>query len=242
MKKFEIGQKVYSYKSRYRDLIVKEILDNEIVCSGEEYHINERSYPNGWSPCTKTFRNFELRDTPFKTDKNRHVKNKWGGIIQRNPNMVTRLSYLYEDVLKGEVVLDPPYQRGLVWTLEQKQKYIENLFLEKAKITPTMILNWRVTRDRKGAYEILDGRQRISTLFEFIENKFCLCDGTYFRDLSMSDTMFILNHDVNYTRIEKISCTDLTLEEKIELFLEINELGTKMSEEHIQKVKEMLNQ
>ena len=31
---------------------------------------------------------------------------------------------------------------------------------------------------------------------------------------------------------------DLTEEQKIELFLEINELGTKMSEEHLKNIKE----
>ena len=149
------------------------------------------------------------------------------------------VNYFYQGVLSGEININPSYQRGLVWTLEQKQKYIESLFNETAVITPTLVLNWENSRDN-GIYEVIDGKQRLTTIFDFIENKFCLSNGLYFKDLSMSDCNFILYHDIRYTRIEKISYSNLTLNEKIELFLEINELGTKMSEEHIEKVKEMI--
>ncbi|MGL5752055.1 MAG: hypothetical protein ACRCXT_16095, partial [Paraclostridium sp.] len=61
-----------------------------------------------------------------------------------------------------------------------------------------------------------------------------------FYDLSSDDTRYILRLDVRYTRIECICGRNLTLDEKIKLFLEVNELGTKMSEKHIEKVKELL--
>lgn len=237
--KFEIGQKVYSSRTRFRNLEVIGINGFEIECKGESYHEGERNYTNGWHPTTNTFMYYELRDKPFENNQNIHVPTKWKNIIQRNPNMSTSVSYIYQDVLSGDININPPYQRGLVWTLEQKQKYIENLFNETAVITPTIVLNWE-NHIYDSAYEVIDGKQRLTTIFDFIENKFCLSNGLYFKDLSMSDCNFILYHDVRYTRIEKIDYTNLTLNEKIELFLEINELGTKMSEEHIEKVKEMI--
>ncbi|MGL5751107.1 MAG: DUF262 domain-containing protein [Paraclostridium sp.] len=235
---FKIGQKVYCTKTRFRDLIVLEINGLEITCNGESYHSGEQNYTNGWHPCKITFMVYELRNKPFIEIDSIHKPSRWNKIIQRNPNMNTSVSYLYQDVLSGVVTLNPIYQRDLVWTLKQKRSYIENLFKEKAVISPTIVLNWE--NHKEDAYEVLDGKQRLTTIFDFIENKFSLSNKKYFKDLSMSDANFILYHDVRYTRIEKIDNTNLTLDEKVELFLEVNELGTKMSDKHIEKVKELL--
>lgn len=236
MNKFKVGQKVYSSKSRYRNLEVKDFFSSDVLCKGESYHKGEKNYTDGWHPCEQFFRVWEIRDTPFKDNKPLHTKSKWDKIIQRSPNMRTTVAYVYEDVLSGKLDIAPVYQRGLVWTLEQKQSYILNLFNEKATISPTLILNWE-----DDGFELLDGKQRITTVFEFIEDRFELPNGLRCSDLCSSDFYFILYHPIHYTRIEKINQTDLTLEQKIELFLEINELGTKMSEEHIEKVKEMIS-
>ena len=61
-----------------------------------------------------------------------------------------------------------------------------------------------------------------------------------FKNLSQNDVNFLLRHDINYTRIDKRNNKNFTYEEKIELFLEINELGTKMSNKHIEKIKSLL--
>ena len=86
---------------------------------------------------------------------------------------------------------------------------------------------------------MLDGKQRLSTIFEFIENQFCLNDGLYFKNLNGKDKIELLFMDVKAIEIlpRKFS-NQLTDKQKIELFLEINELGTKMSDEHIAKIKE----
>lgn len=237
--KFEVGQKVWCSRTRFRNLEIISINGLEIKCRCETYHEREKNYTDGWHLDTHSFMYYELRNKPFENNNNIHVPTKWKNIIQRNPNMKTSVNRLYEDVLNNSVNINPPYQRDLVWSLEQKQKYIENLFNETAVITPTIILNWEDFKNY-GEYEIIDGKQRLTTIFDFIENKFCLSNGMYFKDLSMSDCNFILYHDVRYTRIEKIDCTNLTLNQKIELFLEINELGTKVSQDHLNKVKDML--
>ena len=50
----------------------------------------------------------------------------------------------------------PEYQRALVWTLKQKQDYINNLFNGMAEIRPTILLYYE---DKKDIYEVLDGKQ-----------------------------------------------------------------------------------
>lgn len=68
-------------------------------------------------------------------------------------------------VAGGETVWfdTPEYQRDLVWTLVQKREYIINLFNGMAEIKPTILLYYE---DKKDIYEVLDGKQRLTTLFQ----------------------------------------------------------------------------
>lgn len=236
---FNIGDKVYSCKSYLRNLEIVKIEGIKIICKGEEYIKNRKNYEEGWHKKNDIILySFEIRLEKFNNTKNYRIKNKWDKIIQRNQNMYMDLMHLYNQIMNKEINLNPFYQRDLVWTNEQKKAYIEALFLDKAEIKPTLILNWE--NYYENCYEILDGKQRISTILEFLNNKFTIFDNILFKDLSESDVKFITSKEVNYTRIEKLNNENLTDEEKIELFLEINELGTKMSDEHIQKIKSML--
>jgi len=137
--------------------------------------------------------------------------------------------------------LNPIYQRDLVWAQPQKANYILNLFYQKAFIEPTIIEYYN---EKFKIYEILDGKQRLTTLFDFIDNKFPVFVAgfkIYFSDLQVSDKAFLLNHDVRYKRImhKDLSC-EIPFETKLELFLEVNELGTKLEQDDINKVKTML--
>ena len=146
-------------------------------------------------------------------------------------------------VAGGEVVWfdNPEYQRTLVWTLKQKQDYINNLFNGMAEIRPTILLYYE---DKKDIYEVLDGKQRLTTLFQFIDNEFALIvDGeeVHFNDLIDTDKKFILNHNVYWTRIMSFKVLEpIALEDKLTLFLKKNYLGTRMSDEQINKVLNML--
>lgn len=136
----------------------------------------------------------------------------------------------------------PEYQRTLVWTLKQKQDYITNLFNGMAEIRPTILLYFE---DNTDIYEVLDGKQRLTTLFQFINNEFAIIvDGeeVYFNDLIDTDKKFILNHNVYWTRIMPFKVLEpIALEDKLTLFLEKNYLGTRMSDEQINKVLNMLD-
>lgn len=239
---FKIGQMVWSSRPSVRNLEVIKVTDLNVYCKGESYTgSNNKGIKEGWYKVNSIeFYPIELRNIPFVTEENLYKKSEWDKVIHRQSNYHSSLSFMYHDYKKGILNLDPEYQRGLVWTLEQKQSYVMNLFLEKAVVAPTLILNWIVEENEKNSFEVLDGKQRLSTLFDFMDNKFPLANGKYFYDLSSDDTRYILRLDVRYTRIECICGRNLTLDEKIKLFLEVNELGTKMSDKHIEKVKELL--
>ena len=142
------------------------------------------------------------------------------------------------DYGSGFFDLHPVYQRGLVWNLEQKQSFIKSLFNKRAKVTPTFLVNPNKIKD--GYYEVLDGKQRISTILEFVKGQFSV-EGFYFDDLSLKDIICFKSVPFVYKTIKyydkKIGETEMPLKSKIELFLQVNEYGEHVSQEHLDKIK-----
>ena len=69
---------------------------------------------------------------------------------------------------KGKIVIQPDFQRNLVWSNIQKSKFIESIILNFP--LPPIYLN--ETRD--STYIVIDGRQRSTALKEFYEGDFSL--------------------------------------------------------------------
>lgn len=72
---------------------------------------------------------------------------------------IGEFSNLYRD---KEVVIRPEYQRLFRWTLEKKSRLIESILLD----IPLPSIFVAVADD--GTWEVVDGLQRLSTLFEFM--------------------------------------------------------------------------
>lgn len=139
-----------------------------------------------------------------------------------------RVEHFHHMKLKGYLDLNPDYQRYLVWTEEQKEDLLTSIF----QLKNTGILT--IIRDCKMDYEVLDGKQRLSTLFDFMEDKFRY-KGKLFSELSLIDRTTVECTQLQYAQIE--SSKDLTTAEKVELFIDFNTKGTQVSEEHIQELK-----
>ncbi len=69
---------------------------------------------------------------------------------------------------QGRLVIDPDYQRNLVWKDHQKSRFIESIILG-FPLPP-----FYVNQQRNGNYTIIDGLQRTTTLHQFLDNKFQL--------------------------------------------------------------------
>ncbi len=67
----------------------------------------------------------------------------------------------------NQIDLDPDFQRRDVWSTASKSKFIESLLLGIP--IPQILLS--VKKDRKGSYIVLDGKQRLLTIKEFISGK-----------------------------------------------------------------------
>jgi hypothetical protein len=69
------------------------------------------------------------------------------------------LANMYES---GELVINPAYQRLFRWKRVQRTRFIESLLLG----IPTPAIFVAETQD--GVWELVDGLQRVSTVFEFM--------------------------------------------------------------------------
>ncbi|MBR0410323.1 MAG: DUF262 domain-containing protein [Eubacterium sp.] len=85
-----------------------------------------------------------------------------------------------------QLMLDVDFQRKSVWDPKQKRELIESILMG----LPLPIIYLK--QQNNATYAVVDGKQRLSTLFGFIDNKFCLKDlkilsflnGKYFKDLT----------------------------------------------------------
>lgn len=82
------------------------------------------------------------------------------------------------ELYRAEILkANPEYQRGIVWNELQKKKLIDSVL--RGYPLPLIYLHYTsktVAGMRNEGYEIIDGQQRIRSLFEFVEGAFKLFD------------------------------------------------------------------
>lgn len=132
------------------------------------------------------------------------------------------------------VDFDVDYQRDLVWTLDDKIALIESIF-NNIEIGKFVFVQRHENTPGK-YYEILDGKQRLSTLCEFYEGRFAY-KGVFYQDLSYMDRYRFTSHPITYGFLENPDKRGI-----YETFIKMNTCGRPMDHKHIDKVKELLNE
>lgn len=243
--KWKIGEKVKTTDKNIRNAVISEIINDRLVkIECEMYFPNSREQirqseitviTNTLIPVDEEYKNSNISEI------NRFGQlTIWKGQEIEIVKVDTDLSKMYRKYAEEEIDLNPEYQRELVWTDKQKQDYILAILKQRAKITPVIIE--KLTEQGTVLYEILDGKQRLTALFDYIDNKYPLKTGEYFKDLSTKDMNVITRARVNYTRITSYKECDVPLDFKLAYFLEINALGTKITDEHIEKIENKLKE
>lgn len=88
----------------------------------------------------------------------------------------TPIQTVYSWYRTNKLYVNRRYQRKLVWTQEEKQRLIESIL--KGYPIPAILIAER--KGSEGAYEIIDGLQRLHAIVSFIETSFDTLDGKYF--------------------------------------------------------------
>lgn len=100
-----------------------------------------------------------------------NLNKKWKELrnTANTENVLMTVSEIIKFYERGRININPAYQRNYRWSNEQKTKFIESLIL-KYPVPPIITIK---TENDNGLYnyEIIDGVQRLSTIFEFVNAK-----------------------------------------------------------------------
>lgn len=135
---------------------------------------------------------------------------------------------------KGLLNLQPDYQRNLVWDLKRKSALIESLLLN------IPIPAFYFDEDSTGKKSVIDGLQRLSTIHQYVNEKFRLrnlqylssCEGKLFSELDIKyrtkifETMLVVN-------ILDERCSPMI---KMDIFRRVNTGGIHLNPQEIRNI------
>jgi hypothetical protein len=137
------------------------------------------------------------------------------------------------------------FQRKKVWSLEDKQNLIESIYMgSSCGMVVVRTFEWKELERRAAAgekelffKEVIDGKQRISTIIEFMNDGFCDRYGNYFSDLNNRAQLDFTNHQlIGYGEMEQADDRSVLMQ-----FLKTNVAGVPQSAEHLKKVANVLD-
>jgi len=127
------------------------------------------------------------------------------------------------------LILNPDFQRGHVWTLDQQSSFVE--YILRGGITQEIRLNhpgWMNTF--KGDFVCVDGLQRITALLGFLENK-VPAFGCLYQDFEGIMPTCSVGIRINSLQTRK---------EVLQWYVDLNTGGTVHSDSEINRVKDLI--
>lgn len=95
-------------------------------------------------------------------------------LLERSSNNIS-ISNFFEEYSVGKYEMDPPYQRLSVWSQEKKAFFIDSI-LKNLPIPPVFLRLKIDDKTGKTRYEVIDGKQRLTSIVEFIEGFLATAD------------------------------------------------------------------
>ena len=230
-RKFKLNEEVQSRGHRYESAKIIEILPND------KYKIayttyNENSRVKRSSGETEVFWYEIIKNKKTNSNIFNKRKEKWRtGISFHN----TRLMEIVRLALEGNLDLDPDYQREYVWSSKDQELLINSIF-EGIEIGKFAMVHLEYKEGSNLLYEILDGKQRVTTLVLFITDQFKY-KGKYFSELASEDRVYFMDYNITLGETR----SELSEKEKREYFLRLNTRGVEQTSAHLEKVKKQLS-
>lgn len=134
----------------------------------------------------------EIESDGFENTETEESEKKLDGIVSdpydpddiKVRRDVFTVTDIYNKIRRGDIDLNPEFQRHLVWDEKQKSRLIESVLLG----IPLPVFYF--SQDHDGIYHVVDGLQRLSTIRDFFDNVFYLrnlehlslhCDKRYYQ-------------------------------------------------------------
>ena len=234
-RKFSLGDKVLV--GALQNCIIVEILDNGKVYGVDHDRLNhnERRDPSDNGP-KRVIGFWSWQEIlPMSANDGKSNFTIKEDIRIRFFNSTT--DSLFNKVYSQGVDFTPEYQRDYVWELSDKVSLIHSIFNQIDIGKFTFYVRSYEEEVKVGDHcrnEIIDGKQRLSTLVEFYEDRFPYM-GKLFSELSFKDRCHFTGFDIIYGETE-----NLTREQKIKLFLKVNTTGKVMDAQHLANVAKLI--
>jgi hypothetical protein len=138
---------------------------------------------------------------------------------------------LYDKYKKLELIPRPFFQRNVVWADQGKSNFIESILLSFP--IASVYINKESTK-----LSVIDGQQRLTTVFDFLEDKFQLknlekkeeLNNKKFSDLDPKIKKMILNYQIGLTLIVEASKSDV-----IDMYSRINKYTVNLNSQELRK-------
>ncbi|MFC3356430.1 DUF262 domain-containing protein [Sphingobacterium zeae] len=132
-----------------------------------------------------------------------------------------RLVSTYEE---GQLNLNPPYQRGDIWSLPSKKRLIESIKLRYP--LPLFFIHQK----SNGSYDMIDGQQRTRTIVGYVKGLFP--DTNKYTIDETNKTFFLQEYQIAVCII-----TDVENGEIEDFYYRVNKFGTKLNRPEILKAQ-----
>ena len=133
--------------------------------------------------------------------------------------------------------LNPPYQRGRVWTVRQQELYIGHVLDGGAAVPFYINAPWR----GNAVPEVVDGQQRVSAWIEFVEGRVLgeFEDGerVAYADFSDSD-----RGTFDMLIVQPVYEVDLSPADRVRLYLKLNRGGSVHTDAEIERARAYLRE
>jgi hypothetical protein len=136
------------------------------------------------------------------------------------------ISTIVNRIKDGTFDLEPDFQRDLVWSIEKQQKLIDSI-IRKWHIPPIHL----VRIEGKNIYEVLDGKQRLYSIYNFVNDEFPFNDNfipgiedfSEIHNKKFSEFPLYRKREFEKWTIRIFYVSDVQMDEATELFLRLNQ-------------------
>ena len=148
--------------------------------------------------------------------------------LERADRSLSELKRWFDE---DDLIVNPEWQRNFVWNRKQSSKLVESFLLN----IPVPVIYLARTEEDK--YEVIDGLQRLTSVFNYFDNKFPLSgmdimtdlNGKRFKDLEATTQRKLRNSTLRSFELTHSSGNDL----HFVVFERLNTGGTKLNEMEI---------